>query len=79
MARPRSGRAAIDAAALPEGIAFEGLSALRTLLDSRREQFAATVAAKPLTYALGRVEYYDQPALRAAFAVRRQATTAGRR
>ena len=54
------------AAALPEGITFEGPSALRTLLDSRREQFAATVAAKLLTYALGRgVEYYDKPALRA--------------
>jgi hypothetical protein len=57
----------IDAgAALPEGVSFEGPSALRTLLDSRREQFAATVAAKLLTYALGRgVEYYDNPALRA--------------
>ena len=59
--------APIDAAAaLPEGTTFEGPSALRTLLDSRREQFAATVAAKLLTYALGRgVEYYDRPALRA--------------
>ena len=59
--------APIDAAAaLPEGITFEGPSALRTLLDSRRQQFAATVAAKLLTYGLGRgVEYYDRPALRA--------------
>jgi len=58
--------APIDAAAaLPEGITFEGPSALRTLLDSRREQFATTVSAKLLTFALGRgVEYYDQPALR---------------
>ena len=59
--------APIDAAAaLPEGITFEGPSALRTLLDSRRQQLAATVAAKLLTYGLGRgVEYYDRPALRA--------------
>jgi cytochrome c5 len=64
--RDQDGAAIDAAAALPEGIAFEGPSALRTLLDSRREQFAATVAAKLLTYALGRgVEYYDKPALRA--------------
>ena len=62
----RTARAIDAAAALPDGIAFEGPSALRTLLDSRREQFAATVAGKLLTYALGRgVEYYDQPAVRA--------------
>ena len=59
--RDQDGAPIDAAAALPDGIAFEGPSALRTLLDSRREQFAATVAAKLLTYALGRgVEYYDQ-------------------
>jgi Protein of unknown function (DUF1588)/Protein of unknown function (DUF1585) len=64
--RDQDGAPIDAAAALPEGVAFEGPSALRTLLDSRREQFAATVAAKLLTYALGRgVEYYDKPALRA--------------
>jgi hypothetical protein len=54
------------AAALPDGTAFDGPSALRTLLVARRHEFAATVAAKLLTYALGRgVEYYDLPAVRA--------------
>jgi hypothetical protein len=53
------------AATLPDGTKFEGPSELRTLLVSRRHEFAATVTAKLLTYALGRgVEYYDRPAIR---------------
>lgn len=54
------------AAVLPDGTKFDGLSELRTLLVSRRAEFAATVATKLLTYALGRgVEHYDLPAVRA--------------
>jgi cytochrome c5 len=56
----------IDAAAtLPDGTKFDGPSELRNLLDSRDEEFVATVTSKLLTYALGRgVEYYDRPAVR---------------
>jgi len=52
---------------LPGGAAFQGPAGLRQLLVSRyREDFAATVAEKLLTYALGRgLEYYDKPAVRA--------------
>jgi cytochrome c5 len=54
------------AAVLPDGTTFDGPSELRALLVSRRAEFAATVATKLLTYALGRgVEYYDLPAVRA--------------
>jgi mono/diheme cytochrome c family protein len=56
----------IDAsAALPDGTKFEGVTGLRTLLLSHREQFVGTFTEKLLTYALGReVEYYDLPAVR---------------
>ena len=50
---------------LPDGSTFRGLDGLRTLLDSRREQFVATVTEKLLAYALGRgLEAYDMPAVR---------------
>jgi hypothetical protein len=50
---------------LPDGSTFTGLDGLRTLLDSRREQFVATVTEKLLAYALGRgLEAYDMPAVR---------------
>ena len=52
-------------AGLPDGTKFAGVNGLRNLLLGRREQFAATVTEKLLTYALGReVEYYDMPAVR---------------
>jgi hypothetical protein len=56
----------IDASgALPDGTRFQGVSELRKILLSHREQFVRTVTEKMLTYALGRgVEYYDQPAIR---------------
>jgi mono/diheme cytochrome c family protein len=50
---------------LPDGSSFKGLDGLRTLLDSRREQFVATVTEKLLAYGLGRgLEAYDMPAVR---------------
>jgi hypothetical protein len=50
---------------LPDGSRFQGLDGLRTLLDSRREQFVATVTEKLLAYSLGRgLEAYDMPAVR---------------
>jgi mono/diheme cytochrome c family protein len=51
---------------LPDGTKFHGPAELRKLLLSKRDDFAATVTERLLTYALGRgVEYYDQPAIRA--------------
>jgi hypothetical protein len=60
------GGAPVDAsAALTDGTTFAGLPGLRQLLLSRRDQFAATVTEKLLSYALGRtVEYYDKPTVR---------------
>ena len=57
---------AVDASGtLPDGSSFKGLDGLRTLLDSRREQFVATVTEKLLAYGLGRgLEAYDMPAVR---------------
>ena len=56
----------IDAAAsLPDGTRFEGVSGLRALLVSHREDFVRTLSAKLLAYAIGRgLDYYDQPAVR---------------
>jgi hypothetical protein len=60
------GGAAIETSAtLPDGTKFDGPSELRSLLVTREKEFAATVASKLLTYALGRgIEYYDRPAIR---------------
>ena len=45
---------------------FSGAAGLRQVLLAKSDLFAATVAEKLLTYALGRgVEYTDQPAVRA--------------
>ena len=50
---------------LPDGGTFEGPAGLRETLLDRRDEFVLTLAAKLLTYALGRgVEYYDGPAIR---------------
>jgi hypothetical protein len=57
----------IDASGkLPDGTEFNGVPGLnQVLLTSRRDDFVATVAAKLLTYALGRgLETYDRPAVR---------------
>jgi hypothetical protein len=60
------GGSAVDASAtLLDGTKFAGLPGLREMLLSKRDQFAATVTAKLLSYATGRtVDYYDQPAVR---------------
>jgi hypothetical protein len=50
---------------LPDGTRLEGPAALRNVLLSRPEEFAAVFAERMLVYALGRrVEYYDFPAIR---------------
>ena len=56
----------IDASAvLPDGTAFEGPAGLRSLLLREPERFAATVAERLLTYALGRgLTYKDAPTVR---------------
>ena len=66
-ARDEDGAPIDAAAALPDGTTFDGPSASCARCSSRGgEEFAATVATKLLTYALGRgVEYYDRPAVRA--------------
>ena len=50
-----------------DGTEVDGPEGLKRLLLSRhREDFAAAVTEKLLTYALGRgLEYYDKPAVRA--------------
>ena len=64
-ARRTPGRRSTRPGTLPDGSTFQGLDGLRTLLDSRREQFVATVTEKLLAYALGRgLEAYDMPAVR---------------
>ncbi len=51
--------------ALPDGTEIPGPLGLRTLLVSRREQFARTITEKLLSYAIGRdIEYYDLPTVR---------------
>jgi len=60
------GDRAIDASgSLADGTPLAGAAALRDYLRSHREEFAATVTSKLMTYGLGRgVEYYDLPAVR---------------
>jgi uncharacterized protein DUF1592/uncharacterized protein DUF1588/uncharacterized protein DUF1587/uncharacterized protein DUF1595/uncharacterized protein DUF1585/cytochrome c len=50
---------------LPDGTRLDSPSALRNVLLSRPEEFAAVFAERMLVYALGRrVDYYDFPAIR---------------
>ena len=64
--RTNEGDSAIDSSgALPTGEKFSGAAELRQLLQTKREQFVATVTERLLTYALGReIEYYDAPVIR---------------
>ena len=51
--------------ALPDGTLVDGPAGLRRVLMDRRDEFVETLAAKLLTYAVGRgLEPYDQPAVR---------------
>ena len=56
----------VDAsAAMPDGVAFDGLAGMREVMVSRGTDFANTVVDRLLTYALGRgLEYDDQPVIR---------------
>ncbi len=50
----------------PGGVEFAGFEDLRHWMAGRPDQFAHTLVEKLMTYALGRrVEYYDQPTIRA--------------
>ena len=64
--RTAEGGNPIDASAeLDDGTSFTGAAGLRDLLLRRPEQFAETVTAKLLTFALGRgLEHHDAPAIR---------------
>ncbi|HEX4276631.1 MAG TPA: DUF1592 domain-containing protein [Bryobacteraceae bacterium] len=59
--------ARIDASGvLPDGASVEGPASLRDALLARPDRFAATLAEKLLTFALGRgLDYNDAPAVRA--------------
>ena len=51
--------------ALPDGTLVDGPRGLQNVLLARRQEFVETLAAKLLTYALGRgLESYDRPAIR---------------
>lgn len=59
------GNAIDSSGALPGGKTLDGFSSLRAILMERPEEFAGTVTAKLMAYALGRrLEYYDRPAVR---------------
>ena len=63
--------------ALPDGTLVDGPAGLRRVLRHRRDEFVETLAAKLLTYAIGRgLESYDQPAVRE---IRRDVEAAGYR
>jgi hypothetical protein len=66
--RSTSDGAAIDASAVfPDGRTFEGIAGLRTLLVAHKDDFARTLTAKLLAYAVGRgLDHHDMPAVRAA-------------
>ena len=61
----------------PDGTTFAGAAGLRDTLLDRSDQFVRTLAAKLLTYGLGRaVGHYDMPAVRA---IEREAAADGYR
>ena len=65
--RTRSHGQPVDASAIfADGTPIDGVRGLRQFLLGHKDNYVDTVAAKLLTYALGRrVDYRDQPALRA--------------
>jgi Protein of unknown function (DUF1585)/Protein of unknown function (DUF1588) len=56
----------VDASAsMPDGTRFDGVSGLRSLVATHKEDFVRTLTGKLLAYGVGRgVEYYDAPAIR---------------
>jgi cytochrome c551/c552 len=64
--RTMSDGSPVDASAsLPDGSRFEGVTGLRALLVSHREDFVRTFTNRLMSYAIGRgTEYYDWPAVR---------------
>jgi hypothetical protein len=71
------GRPVDATGALPDGTAFNGLAGIRALVTANPETFVTTLAAKLLTYALGRtLEPPDMPAVRR---IVREAAPAGYR
>jgi Protein of unknown function (DUF1592)/Protein of unknown function (DUF1588)/Protein of unknown function (DUF1595)/Protein of unknown function (DUF1585)/Protein of unknown function (DUF1587) len=64
--RTMSDGSPIDASAsLPDGSRFEGVTGLRALLVSHREDFVRTFTNRLLSYAIARgTEHYDWPAVR---------------
>lgn len=64
--RTESDGAPIDAAAsLPDGTQFEGITGLRRLIETHKEDFVRTFTEKLLEYAIGRgIEPADYPAIR---------------
>jgi hypothetical protein len=56
----------VDASAsLPDGTKFQGISGLRNLLVSHKEDYVRTLTEKLLAYSIGRgIEYYDLPTIR---------------
>ncbi|HVX14660.1 MAG TPA: DUF1592 domain-containing protein [Pirellulales bacterium] len=63
--RDREGAIAVDASGtLPDGASFKGPRELKAVLKQRKDDFVRCLAAKMLTYALGRgLEPYDQCAV----------------
>jgi hypothetical protein len=64
--RTTDGKIAIDASgSLPDGRSFQGPDGLKTILQADRNAFAGCMAAKLLTYAMGRgLERYDRATVR---------------
>lgn len=63
--RDGKGNPVDDSGASPSGAAVDGFAGLRAMLLDQGDQFANTVTAKLMVYALGRrLEYYDRPAVR---------------
>ncbi len=65
--RTESDGAPIDTtAALPDGTKFDGVTGLRGMMSTHREDFVRTFTEKLLAYAIGRgIELSDMPAVRA--------------
>lgn len=63
--RERDGNLPLDVSAtLPDGRTFKGPVELKNLLKERKDDFAACLTEKLMTYGLGRgMEYFDQPVI----------------